>query len=93
MGKAGANAVKHFNFHSHSLWDNEDIRENDCGIYEVLVAVDGLDREGRRNLWIATALEKVMLAFCFFVLGKIATGCFEAVSLNRGYDRSVVGAR
>lgn len=35
--------VEHYDFHTHCLRDNEDVREDDGGIYDSSEAFDGLE--------------------------------------------------
>jgi hypothetical protein len=67
--------VHHFNHHSHSLWDHEDVGEYDGGIEKAREALNGLERQGRGDLGISTAFEEVAFAFGFVILGEIPPGC------------------
>jgi hypothetical protein len=55
------------------LWYNEDIREDDRGVDEAFIALDGLEREGGCDFGAAAAFEKVVLAFCLMVFGQVAS--------------------
>jgi len=53
---------------------DEDVGEDDGGVDEALIALDGLEGERRGNFGAAAALKEVVLSFRLVVLGQIATG-------------------
>lgn len=75
VGEVRALFVHHYDFHAHCLRDYEDVGEDDGGVDEAGVALDGLESEGRGDLGAATALKEVILALCFVILGEVAAGC------------------
>lgn len=66
--------VDHLNNHAHSLGDDKNIRKDDGGIEQTGISLDGLQSEGRGNLGVAAAFEKVSAALRFMVLGQVASG-------------------
>ena len=75
IGKVGALLVHHDDLHAHGLRDDQDVGEDDGGVEKALIAVDGLQRERRRDLGRPAALEEVMIPFGLMVLREIATSC------------------
>lgn len=71
-GKMRSLFVEHHNLHAHCLRDNEDIREDDGGIYESGEAFNGLEGEGGRNFGVATCFEEVVGSFDYVVFGEVA---------------------
>lgn len=45
VGKVGALLVYHDDLHTHGLWDDEDIGEDNGGVDEASIPFDGLQRE------------------------------------------------
>jgi hypothetical protein len=52
---------------------DEDVGEDDGGVDEALIALDGLEGKRGGNLGATAAFEEVVFSFCFVVLGQIAT--------------------
>lgn len=71
--KVRALLLQHLDDHSHGLGDHEDVGEDDGGVEEAGVALDGLEGDCRSDLGIAADLEEVAVAFGFVVLGEITT--------------------
>jgi hypothetical protein len=55
------------------LRDDEDVGEDDGGVDEAVIAVDGLKGEGRCDLGGAAAFKEVVGAFELVVFRKVAT--------------------
>ena len=60
--------IDHLHRHPHRLWDDQDIREDDGGIDESSIAIDGLQRQCACYLRCSTALEEVPLPFHLVIL-------------------------
>lgn len=71
--------IEHHNFHTHCLRNNEDIGEDDGGVYESGEAFDGLEGEGGGDFGVATCLEEVVGSFHNVVFGEVAAG-FDSLS-------------
>lgn len=71
--------VDHNDLHTHRLWNDEDVGEDDGGIDEACVAFDGLEGERGSNFWAAATLEEVVLSLGFMVFGKVATSLAMSV--------------
>jgi hypothetical protein len=61
------------------LWYDKDVREDDSGIDEALIALNGLEGERGGDLGAAAAFEEVVFALGLVVLGQVATGCATSV--------------
>lgn len=79
LGEVRALLIQHLHDHSHSLGDDQDIREDNGGIDEAIISINGLEGQGRGDLRRAATFEEVTTTLGFMVLGKVATGCFVAV--------------
>lgn len=74
--------VHHFDCHAHRLRDNQDVGEDDGGVDETGIALDGLKGQGGGDLGVAADFEEVTPAFGFMVLGEVAAGWVKL--LERG---------
>lgn len=74
FGEVGPLLVHHYDFHTHCLWNNQDVGEDDGRIDEAFITFDWLQGERRGDLGAAATFEKVVLSFGLMVLGKVATG-------------------
>lgn len=75
VGEVRSLALEHLNYHAHGLGDDEDIGEDNGSVDETSKAIDWLEGQGRGNLGIAAAFEKVTAIFDFVVFGEITTSC------------------
>ena len=66
--------VHHLDLHAHGLRDDQDVREDDGGVQQPGVALDGLQGQRRGHLRVAAALEEVARALGLVVLGEVAAG-------------------
>lgn len=73
--------IQHNTFHTHSLWNDEDIGEYDCCVYEAGETFNGLEGYCGCDLWVAAAFEKITVSFCFMILGKVSTSYLTAISV------------
>lgn len=71
----GALLVDHLDRHAHGLGDDEDVGEDDGGVDQAGVALNGLEGQGRGDLGVAADFKEVTPAFGFMVLGEVAAGC------------------
>jgi hypothetical protein len=55
------------------LRNDKDVGEDDRGIDEAFIPLNGLEREGGCDLGAAAAFEKIILALRLVVLGQIAS--------------------
>lgn len=59
--------INHFNRHPHGLGYDEDIGEDNRGVKEVSIALDGLKCEGRGDLRGTAAFEKIAVSLGFVI--------------------------
>lgn len=71
----GSLLVDHDNLHAHGLGYDEDVGEDDGGIDEPRVAINGLEGEIGSDFGAATAFKKVVVSLFLVVFGEIAPGC------------------
>lgn len=74
VGKVRALLVHHLNLHAHGLGNDEDVGEDDGGVEQAGIPFDGLQRQRRRHLGVAAALEEVAGPLGLVVLGEVAAG-------------------
>lgn len=74
VGEVRALLVDHLDRHAHRLRDHQDVGEDDGRVDQAGVALDGLERQGRRDLGVAADFKEVTPAFGFMVLGEVAAG-------------------
>jgi hypothetical protein len=60
--------VDHDDLHTHRLWYDEDVGEDDGSIDEACIAFDGLEGERGSNLRAAAAFEEVILSLGLVIL-------------------------
>ena len=73
--KVRALLIHHLDVHAHGLGDDEDVREDDGGIEEASVALDGLEGDGGCDFGVAAALKEVAVALGLMVFREISAGC------------------
>ena len=72
MGEGGAFFGQHLDRHAHGLRNDEDVAEDNGGVDEAGIAVDGLQGQGRCDFGRAAAGEKVVVPLNIVVLGQVA---------------------
>jgi hypothetical protein len=74
VGELRTLRVHHYNLHTHCLRDHEDVGEDDGGINEAFVALNGLEGKSRCDLGAAAAFEEIVFAFYLVILREVTTG-------------------
>lgn len=74
VGEVRTLLVDHLDCHAHRLRDHEDVGEDDGGVDQAGIALDGLESQGRGDLGVAADFKEVTPAFGFMVLGEVAAG-------------------
>ena len=65
--------VDHLDSHSHGLWDDENVREDNGCVDESFISFDGLQSQGASDLRRPTAFEEIMIALDFMVFWKVSS--------------------
>lgn len=89
VGEVGALLVDHLDRHAHGLGDDEDVGEDDGGVDQAGVALNGLEGQGRGDLGVAADFKEVTPAFGFMVLGEVAAGCEDERWCVRGERKNM----
>ncbi len=66
-------SIEHLYCHSHCLGYDQNVGKYDSGIDKALVAINGLEGEGRGDLGAAAARKEVMATLGFVVFRKISS--------------------
>lgn len=80
IGEMGPFLVDHLDGHPHGLGDDQDIREDNGGIYEASESLNGLESQGGGDLGVPAAFEEVAGPFSFVVFREITASCRGIVS-------------
>jgi hypothetical protein len=74
VGEVRTLLIHHLNFHAHGLGNDQNIREDDGGVEQTGVTLDGLESQGRGDLGVPAACEEISRALGLVVLGQVSTG-------------------
>ena len=66
--------VQHFDRHTKSLWDNQNIREYNSRIDQASKSIYWLEGQSRCDFRGTAGFEEVMLSLCFMIFWKISSG-------------------
>ncbi|KAH3685810.1 hypothetical protein WICPIJ_003223 [Wickerhamomyces pijperi] len=65
--------INHLDFHTHSLRNNQDVREDDSSVNQAIEMVDWLNGDLRGNLGVTAGLKEVLTGFDLVVLWQVST--------------------
>jgi hypothetical protein len=81
FGEVWSFFIDHLDYHPQSLWNDQNIRENDCSVYQTRKSINWLQGKRRGNLRRAAAFKKIMSAFGFVIFGKVSASWEESAGV------------